>query len=582
MSNEDAAQKLWAESQPAALSKVDDYLISRGIDPPKPMPQCLRFAPNLKHPDEYYFPALLVQATNSETGAPTGGIQRIFLARSGKGKAPVERNKQKMALGPTKGGVARLGEPVDGEPLIIGESFEDVLTAMEASGLPGWSTFGTSGLRSLMTPDAVKWVTILAQNDRPSEKAILVIIPLLRERGVKVGVAKPPPGVKDFNDLANGTSGHTPEAGLAIVRAAIDKAKTSAKDEPADDEADDDEPSSENKFSLTENGLFQRKGDRLEWISQSFKVLGLAREAASDNGAAGGWGTGGPRIIGACSRFPLARTRSPSGSVRRAKGVRRARAGQLVRAIDVPVRQAFGVFDRPSLDFDLKAFADQMKLAASTSYGTAGPEFVRLLIEARVGRQEVREIANDFVEKALAGVSGDLGQAKRVAERFGLVAAAGELAVEFGLVAWPKGASMGDAEALFRRWLDARGGTGPAEIKLMIAQIRRFLELHGDARFDDADPPPKNAIGGEEFERRPVSNRAGYRMGEGGNRRWYILPEVWRQEICTGLDHTEVARVLCELSMLEKGEGRNYAKKARIPGPGPQRFYVLTPAIFEG
>jgi hypothetical protein len=278
-----AAKKIWAESRPEG-SLVDVYLASRGLAPLEPMPKCLRFAPNLKHPDEYYFPALLVQATNSETGDPTGGIQRIFLARSGKGKAPVERKKQKMALGPIKGGVARLGEPVDNEPLMIGESLEDVLTGIQASGLPGWSTFGTSGLRALMLPDMVKWAIVLAQNDGPSEKAIAVIAPLLRERGVKVGVAKPPPGLKDFNDLVNGTSGHTPDAGLAIVKAAIDKARTGTEDEPDDDQAD-----GESKFSLTDTGLYRRNGKGWEWISQPFEVLGLARDAASSEGVVG-WG----------------------------------------------------------------------------------------------------------------------------------------------------------------------------------------------------------------------------------------------------------------------------------------------------
>jgi hypothetical protein len=33
--------------------------------------------------------------------------------------------------------------------------------------------------------------------------------------------------------------------------------------------------------------------------------------------------------------------------------------------------------------------------------------------------------------------------------------------------------------------------------------------------------------------------------------------------------------------MLEKGEGKNWAKKIRLPGSLPQRFYVITPAIFE-
>ncbi|HZZ22332.1 MAG TPA: DUF927 domain-containing protein, partial [Roseiarcus sp.] len=118
--------------------------------------------------------------------------------------------------------------------------------------------------------------------------------------------------------------------------------------------------------------------------------------------------------------------------------VKRAHAGQLVRAIDVPVRRELGVFDRPYVDFDAKAFADEMKRGASTCYGTAGPQFVRELIERRIAGDTVRKLVFDFAADALAGIAVDHGQAARVAERFGLIAAAGRLAAEFGLVAWPE------------------------------------------------------------------------------------------------------------------------------------------------
>jgi uncharacterized protein (DUF927 family) len=258
------------------------------------------------------------------------------------------------------------------------------------------------------------------------------------------------------------------------------------------------------------------------------------------------------------------------------KGSRRgAHAGQLVRALDIPAKQVLGVFDRPCPDFDPKAFADQMKRAASTYYGTAGTEFVRALIERSVTGQQVRKLVDAFVSEALKGVSDDQGQAARPAERFGLVAAAGELAVEFGLVGWPKSKSIEDEAALFLEWLDGRGGTGPAEIKQMIAQVRRFLESHGDSRFDDittTDP-----------DRRPVINRAGYRRGVGDDRRWLVLPEVWRAEICDGFDPREVAKILNRSGMLEKGGDGKHSQVVRLPGAQtPQRFYVLTPAVFEG
>jgi hypothetical protein len=103
----------------------------------------IRFAAKLKHPNEHYFPALIVQATDPATGAPICGVQRTFLAWRGGGKAQVRPKDQKMSLGPCKGGVARLSERVDGGPLLIGKGVETTLTAMQATGLPGWATFGT-------------------------------------------------------------------------------------------------------------------------------------------------------------------------------------------------------------------------------------------------------------------------------------------------------------------------------------------------------------------------------------------------------------------------------------------------------
>ena len=245
--------------------------------------------------------------------------------------------------------------------------------------------------------------------------------------------------------------------------------------------------------------------------------------------------------------------------------VKRAHAGQLVRAIDVPSRRELGVFDRPYVDFDPKAFADEMKHATSRCYGIAGPQFVRGLIERRIAGEDVRELVAAFVAGALEGISDFHGQAARVAERFGLIAAAGRLASEFGLVVWPKDQPVKDALELFKVWLAMRGGAQPAEIKQMIEQVRRFMEAHGDARFDDLDPLKPNPFTGQEIERRPVINRAGFRRGEGDDRRWLVLPQVWRDEICAGFDSREVAKVLIDLGMLEPGEGNHQAQNIRLP-----------------
>ena len=260
--------------------------------------------------------------------------------------------------------------------------------------------------------------------------------------------------------------------------------------------------------------------------------------------------------------------------------VKRAHAGQLVRAVDIPEGRALGMFDEVHPDFDAKAFADEMKVAASTYYGVAGPQFVRELIERGVTGEKVRERVAEFVAVALAGVTRDHGQAARVAERFGLIAAAAKLATEFGIVSWPDGQVDKDAHELFQDWLIARGGVAPAEIAQMIAQVRGFVEAHGDARFDDLDPPPTSDLG-RVTERRPVSNRAGFRRGEGAARRWLVLPEAWRSEICVGFDPSKVAKTLAAHGMLEPDSGGKMSRPETIEGK-KMRVYVLKPSIFEG
>ena len=88
--------------------------------------------------------------------------------------------------------------------------------------------------------------------------------------------------------------------------------------------------------------------------------------------------------------------------------------------------------------------------------------------------------------------------------------------------------------------------------------MRLFIEQHGDARFvsvDDADA-------------RPVPNRAGYRKGNGAEREWWVLPEVWRAEICAGQDAQFVARALAERGMLRR-QAEGLQCKVRV---GTQTF----------
>jgi putative DNA primase/helicase len=264
----------------------------------------------------------------------------------------------------------------------------------------------------------------------------------------------------------------------------------------------------------------------------------------------------------------------------------RAYAGHLVRAIDIRAQRTHGVFDalEPG-DVDPKAFADKCKSAASTHYGTAGPEFVRQLIAQNISANDVRERVEAFVQDALMDIKDYHGQAARVAERFGLISAAGEYGAQFGILPWEKSDSFNDAKELFNAWLHRRGGAAPYEARLAVAQVRHFIEAHGDSRFEKLvsvkDAESRTVADLRDPDARFPLNRAGYRRAEGAEERWLIFPEVWTNEVCEGLDPSQVASTLASLGMLEPDGESNPSKSVKISGKA-RRFYVLTPLIFEG
>ena len=141
MSTGESFQRTWLAGGPLEGPIPEAYYAGRGLAVPQT--ENLRFAASLKHKSGASYPAIISRVEDL-TGLMTG-VQRTFLTPDGAGKAPVDKKQQKMSLGVIKGSAVRLAEPIDGVPLLIGEGVETVLTAMQATGYPGWVTLGTAG-----------------------------------------------------------------------------------------------------------------------------------------------------------------------------------------------------------------------------------------------------------------------------------------------------------------------------------------------------------------------------------------------------------------------------------------------------
>ena len=173
-----------------------------------------------------------------------------------------------------------------------------------------------------------------------------------------------------------------------------------------------------------------------------------------------------------------------------------------------------------------------------------------------------------------------------MASRFALIAAAGELAALWGIVPWPAGTASEAVAACFRAWLEHRGGTGPAEIREGLAQVRAFLEAHGSSRFEAAweiDPadPTTRVINRAGFRRREVvteDERTGAKTY--GPWEYYVLPEAWRREVCKGLDAQGHRPGAGRPGGLVLGEGRNLRGRLRVPAWASGALIAVLPCAF--
>jgi hypothetical protein len=104
-----------------------------------------------------------------------------------------------MTLGPTSGGCARLVAVSD--TVLLGEGVETTLSAMQLTGLPGWATLSTSGMKALQLPSAIRKVTIAADHDPPGLEAARTLCERLEAEGRSVTMIRPNREGSDFNDV---------------------------------------------------------------------------------------------------------------------------------------------------------------------------------------------------------------------------------------------------------------------------------------------------------------------------------------------------------------------------------------------
>ena len=252
---------------------------------------------------------------------------------------------------------------------------------------------------------------------------------------------------------------------------------------------------------------------------------------------------------------------------------KQARAGQAVRLADVPAEAegGHGVFERLHDAGDGAALSALLKDAAARTYGAPWPLWMDYLTQqdSPTLTAQLRESSDRFIATYVPDDAS--GEVRRVAERFAVVAFAGEMAsvCRHRLTGWPKGEATRGVATCFQAWMHRRGGAGSADTDALLSRVRAFFEAHGQSRLE-----PLNSMQAAS----PVRDRAGFRRLDGvGVTEYMVLQESFNRELCAGFDARQAARELVDVGWLKpSGDGRP-SQVVRIPGLGAVRLFIFDP-----
>jgi putative DNA primase/helicase len=264
----------------------------------------------------------------------------------------------------------------------------------------------------------------------------------------------------------------------------------------------------------------------------------------------------------------------------------KAYTGATLRLLNVAADRGlgFGAFDNAGSTGEVRELVSAFAEAAAECHGVAGPEFVKQILARGEPGEGVRNAIENFVSNNVEKDAA--GKIERAAKRFGLIAAAGELATEFGITGWQVGVATAAATMAFKRWTEARGGDGkrPAEDRAAIRQVTSIIVNYGESRFDELDAKGfrieavSDDHGNVQSAPRPALIRYGWRKYDGEDRIWMIEDSIWESEICKGFDPDRVSRALAQHGMLKCAKGR-YTYVERFEDKRNKCFHVITAKI---
>jgi uncharacterized protein (DUF927 family) len=249
-------------------------------------------------------------------------------------------------------------------------------------------------------------------------------------------------------------------------------------------------------------------------------------------------------------------------------------------SIEADAGKDLGLFENLHGFESAAQFANQLKAAAQRHYGTPIRAFLERLVKDRSEvERRVRRLCAIFLEESVP--AGATGEVRRVAGRLSLIAAAGDLATEWGITGWEPGEATKAAQECFRNWLDRRGTAGASDVEAGFRQVRIFIESNGPSRFQQIGSPARETAQNEGVP--PVRDRVGFRRWnlERQEAEYLVFPDMFKTEICKGQSARAVLNELDKRGFLVR-DGQNLTIKVRVPEGEIARLHCIRGAILGG
>lgn len=234
-------------------------------------------------------------------------------------------------------------------------------------------------------------------------------------------------------------------------------------------------------------------------------------------------------------------------------------AGQAARLPSIRAAAQYGIYDTLHGFEDGALLSEHIAQSAEKYHGVAGRLFIRQLLD---DLEQTKQQATERIAAFIATIPELSGQARRVAKRFAIAAAALELAAP--VTGLPVGVGMAGVKQCFDEWLEANGA-GKLEDRRIIEQAEDFIAQHAlGTRFMEWSDKSTN------------KDHAGYRKQEGEKLELWVIRRVFADEIAQSFDESKVCRVLADNGLLKynhKNRGYQHQRK------GNGWFHVLATNI---